>query len=367
MVHIPPFEVEQWMDRYENTPGVLNIAETCAASVSIDRLLQFDNSRKKDSRVPIDFSGCLTYGSIRGSDELRGNIAAMYNEDEDECAAAVSIKDILITQGAISANHLVFYSLVGPGDHVICIFPTYQQLYSVPSSLGAGVSLWELKAENSYIPDIAELEHDIMVFSDEVYRPLFHSIEPDSIPPSAISMGYSKVVVTGSMSKAWALAGIRVGWIVSRDPTIIDTIASARDYTTISVSQLDDQVARYALSTAVRPHLLERNLALARINLQLLNQFVRDHAATCSWVKPTAGTTALVEFRRKSDRAPVDDVAFCKDVLDKAKVMFVPGSRCFGHGRTSFNGTVRIGYVNETEILRQALKELDTYLTDHLT
>lgn len=208
-------------------------------------------------------------------------------------------------------------------------------------------------------------QHDIIVFSDEVYRPLFHGTEA---PPSAISMGYPKVVATSSMSKAWALAGIRIGWVASRDSSIIAAVASARDYTTISVSQLDDVVARYALSPAVRPRLLARNVGLARTNLQLLERFVSEHAATCSWVRPNAGTICLVRFSKGGKNgAPVDDEAFCRDVLDKTKVMFLPASRCFGHGKTdAFDGFVRIGYVNETEVLRQALEKLHAYIVEHL-
>lgn len=218
----------------------------------------------------------------------------------------------------------------------------------------------------SKIIDVAR-QHDIIVFSDEVYRPLFHSLSPHEIPPSALSLGYSKVVVTSSMSKAWALAGIRVGWLASRDPSIIEAVASARDYTTISVSQLDDQVARYTLSRDVRPQLLRRNIALAQTNLRILDQFVRDHADVCKWAKPTAGTTGLVQFRGRADGKPVDDEAFCKDVLEKTKVMFLPAARCFGHGVTdAFDGCVRIGYVSETEVLREALEELDGYLAEHL-
>ncbi|KAI1647049.1 PLP-dependent transferase [Daldinia loculata] len=405
MVKIPAFEVEQWMDRYENTPGVLNIAETCCSSISIDQLVQFNSDQQSNAHPLIDFSKPMTYGPIRGSDELRRNIVAMYNEDVDTrtAVAPLSTENVIVTQGAISANHLVFYSLVGPGDHVICVLPTYQQLYSIPESLGAEVSLWKLRPENGYIPDVAELDtsirdntkmivinnpnnptgatipkevlakiidiaqkHGIIVLSDEVYRPLFHSLEPGNIPPSALGLGYPKVVVTSSMSKSWALAGIRVGWVASLDASIIETIASARDYTTISVSQLDDQVARYALSASVRPQLLARNISLAKENIQLLEQFIQDHSNVCSWVKPTAGTTAFVQFKDKKG-APVDDEAFCKDVLDKTKVMFLPGSRCFGYGQaSSFDGFVRIGYVNETEILRQALEKLGSYLVDNL-
>lgn len=90
--------------------------------------------------------------------------------------------------------------------------------------------------------------------ADEVYRPLFHSLPAgEANRPSIISLGYKKTVATFSMSKAWSLAGIRVGWIASRDSSIMEAVRSARNYTTISVSQLDDRIAAFALSDSVWP------------------------------------------------------------------------------------------------------------------
>lgn len=212
------------------------------------------------------------------------------------------------------------------------------------------------------IVDVAR-KHNVILFADEVYRPLYHGIEEDKIPPSALSLGWEKTVVTSSMSKAWALAGIRVGWIASRDASIIEKVAVARDYTTISVSQLDDQVATYALSDKVRPHLIQRNMALARQNLALLEDFVRDHSDYVSWVKPNAATVAFVQFKKGGH--PVDDEQFCVDVLEKTKVMILPGCKCFGNGN-AFKGYVRIGYVSETEVLREALEQLSAYVRENL-
>lgn len=80
--------------------------------------------------------------------------------------------------------------------------------------------------------DIVELakEKNIMILSDEVYRPVFHSISPISpdFPPSLLSMGYEGTIATGSMSKAYSLAGIRVGWIASRSTAAIKKIYDAR-------------------------------------------------------------------------------------------------------------------------------------------
>lgn len=384
------------MDKYEVTPGVLNIAETCAASISIDDLV----SLCEDPNVehPLNTSTKLTYGAVRGSDILRGRLASLYST---RVSSPLPLDNVLITPGAISANFLLFYTLIGPGDHVVCVHPTYQQLYSVPESLGAEVSLWKLKKRKKYIPDLEDLktlvkdntkmiiinnpnnptgatipksvlqglvqfaqERDLIILSDEVYRPLFHGISPvdQEFPPSIISLGYSKTIVTGSMSKAYSLAGIRIGWIASRDRSIIEAIATARDYTTISVSRLDDQVASYALSASVLHALLSRNIKLAKTNIALLEEFVDEYSPICSWVKPTGGTTAFVRFTKNGQ--PVDDAQFCIDVIEKTKVMFLPGEKCFGE---EFKGFVRIGFVCETQVLQEALKRLGAYIEDNLS
>ena len=382
------------MDKYEITEGVLNIAETCVASISIDDLVKLC----EDPNIPhpLNTSTKLTYGAIRGSNALRTRLSNLYSA---RAATPLPIDNILITPGAIAANFLLFYSLIGPGDHVVCMHPTYQQLYTVPESLGAEVSLWKLRKGKKYIPDVEDLkklvkdntkmiiinnpnnptgatipksvlqslvefarEKDIMVLSDEVYRPIFHGISPgsDEFPPSLISLGYSKTIITGSMSKAYSLAGIRVGWIASRDQSIIEKIASARDYTTISVSQLDDQVATYALSDSVLHSLLSRNIKLAKTNVELLEAFIDEYSEFCSWVKPNGGTTAFVRFEQ--DGQAVDDVKFCIDLLEKTKVMFVPGSKCFGK---EFRGFVRIGFVCETAVLKEGLEKLGAYVKEH--
>jgi aspartate/methionine/tyrosine aminotransferase len=207
-------------------------------------------------------------------------------------------------------------------------------------------------------------QRGIIILSDEVYSPLYHSL-PDGqdAPPSVLALGYEKTVATGSMSKAFSLAGIRLGWIASRDRSIIEAVAVARDYTTISVSQLDDQVASYALSQPVMRPLLSRNMALAKTNLALLSAFIERHATVCSWVKPTAGTTALVQFKKKG--VPVDDPKFVLDLLKTTNVLVMPANPCFGLGQ-DFKGFIRFGYVCETEVLIAGLEKLEQYVKEHL-
>ncbi|KAF3805400.1 Aspartate aminotransferase [Colletotrichum gloeosporioides] len=375
MVQVKPFEVEEWMDRLETTPGALNLAETCCESVSIQELTQLSS----DPTVPgpLDIATRrLTYGAIYGSEETRQNIANLYR---DEASGDLPSDQVVVTQGAIVANFLLLYSLVGPGDHVICIYPTYQQLYEVPKSLGAEVTLWKTKPENRYIPDVKELEglvqkntkmiiinnpnnptgattpkpvlldiidfakaRGIIVMADEVYRPLFHSLpEGEPVPPSILSLGYEKTVSTS---------------------TIIDAIKSARNYTTISVSQLDDRVAGYALSDAVRPNLLKRNIELARTNLALVEDFINKHSSSCFWeIKPTAGTTAMIGFKRNGKL--VNDADFCLEILKATGVLVMPGSTCFGQG-VEFEGQMRFGYVCRTDLLKEGLEKLGKYLEE---
>jgi len=139
------------MDEYETT-AKYNIAETCCASISVEQLQEL--SEDKSTKI-LNTSRKLTYGSIRGSDALRANLSRLYSS---KVGTPLSADNVLIMPGAIAANNLLFYSLIGPGDHVICHYPTYQQLYSVPKSLGAEVDLWKARPEKDWIPDIEELK-----------------------------------------------------------------------------------------------------------------------------------------------------------------------------------------------------------------
>ncbi|MCJ1312637.1 hypothetical protein MMC25_006312 [Agyrium rufum] len=388
---IPTFEVERWMDDYQPS-AKYDIGETCAASISIDELK--DLSEDKNSN-PLQLSRKMTYGDIRGSDKLRSNLANLYSA---RSPSPLPMDNVMIMPGAIAANFCLFYSLLRKGDHVICHYPTYQQLYSAPATLGVEVTLWKTDQEKNWQLDLQALrvmirpetrmiiinnpnnptgvvlgrsflvelieiarEHDLILFSDEVYRPLFHGISPmnANFPPSILSMGYEKAIATGSMSKAYALAGIRVGWIASRSREIIDACAHARDYTNISVSQLDDQIASFATSPDCIHSLLARNIKLAKTNILILSSFIERHRWACDWLKPVAGTTAFVRFCSQGD--PVDDVELCKRMHEKIGVLMCPGSRCFG-SNIDYKGYVRMGYVCETEVLEKGLAELEKFM-----
>lgn len=142
------------MDENE-TKCKYNLAETCCASISLDDLCALSEDKTTTPSSLISTSTKLTYGEIPGTKHLRENLSRLYSS---KVGTPLPSDNVLITNGAIAANHLVFYSLLKEGDHVVCHYPTYQQLYSVPESLGAKVDYWRSKEDNGWLPDFAELE-----------------------------------------------------------------------------------------------------------------------------------------------------------------------------------------------------------------
>ena len=380
------------MDEYE-TKCKYNIAETCCHSLSINELVELSENKDIKPADLVDLSTPQTYGEIRGSTALRENLSRLYS---GKVGTPLTPQGVLITPGAIAANHLVLYSLLSPGDHVICHYPTYQQLYSIPQSLGAEVSFWKSDPSNKWLPDLEELKSlvkentkliivntpqnptgqilpksllhklidfaeskQLTIMADEVYRPIFHGIAPmdSEFPPSLLSLGYKNVIVTGSLSKAYSLAGIRIGWIASRNQDLIEKFASTRDYTTISVSKIDQSIAAFALSPETIHALLGRNIQLAKTNVAMLEKWIIKHDEFASWEKPVAGTTAFVKFERDGKR--IDAKAFCQDVQEKTGVMLLPGDVGFGE---EFKGYVRFGFVCETQVLKDGLEALRVYM-----
>lgn len=141
------------MDAYE-TSATYQLAETCCASVSIADLMSLSDDKATTASDILDVNRKQTYGEIAGHTPLRETVASIYAA---ESADRIGAQDILITPGAIAANTIAALALVTKGDHVICQFPTYQQLYSVTESTGAEVSFWESKEANGWLPDLDEL------------------------------------------------------------------------------------------------------------------------------------------------------------------------------------------------------------------
>ncbi|KAM5448139.1 putative tyrosine transaminase [Microsporum canis] len=403
MAQIECLAVDRWIET-KATDAKYDLSSSCAKPMSIHELKELSEDKSESNEGPLPtqlLSRCLGYGEMAGSKALRSMLAGLYSV---KTPLPLPIENITITSGASLANYLVFQALCQPGDHVIVHYPTYQLLYAVPQSLGADVSLWNSKEDDKWKLDVEELkalikpntkmivlkfmsisnpqnptgaiiprstlleiialarEHSIVVFSDEIFRPLFHSIHPGDkeFPPSALSLGYDNVVVTGSMSKVYSLPGIRVGWIASRNRKLIDKCTNLRAYTTIAVSQLDEAVAAYALDGNCLHALLKKNTDLARENLVLLESFVEKHKWACEWARPVASSVAFVKFSKMGK--PVDDLELCHQLLQKKGVLLVPGDQGFGPGK--FAGYVRIGYAIDPDEFKMGLDLLKEFMAE---
>jgi aspartate/methionine/tyrosine aminotransferase len=369
-MHIKPFGIEMWMNEFEDHCKY-NLAETCVKSMTIGELLEISGKNIKFTEELSSMK--LTYGEITGSKQLRKNIASLYNNQTTE--------NVMVTHGAIGANSLIYNTLISKGDKVVSVLPTYQQHYSIPESLGAELSILKLKPEHKFLPDINELKQlikpdtklialtnpnnptgslmdeallleivdiartcDAYIICDEVYR---GTNQNDPEYGTSIVDIYEKGISTGSMSKTYSLAGLRLGWITA-SPDILKDVFIHRDYNTISVGVIDDYFASIALEN--RKKIALRNTTITRNNLEILDNWVKNERFF-SYVKPKAGTTALLKYEFN-----IPSREFCIQILKNTGVLFAPGSAM------DMEGWVRIGYANDSKILTQGLTVLSKYL-----
>ncbi len=368
---IKPFAVEEWMNAYEEGAR-FNIAETCVDSVSADELFAL-TGEDKDAFWRSFAARRLTYGDIEGAPALREGICGLYK--------TLKPHEVVTTHGAAGANHHVFYSLVEPGDRVISIMPSYQQLTSIPESFGADLHVMHLKKERGYLPDLDELHAlcvpgtklicvnnpnnptgslmseellrgiveiaksvDAWVLCDEVYR---HLTQEDTWSVSIVDL-YEKGISVSSMSKVFSLAGLRLGWIAAHDENLRRALLSHRDYDLISCGMFDEALATVALRNADK--VLERNRGMVRENLAILDKWVESEPRI-SYVKPQCGTTALVYYDYD-----LDSVEFCTRMYHETGAFVTPGA-CFEEEKS-----MRVGYANDRETLTAGLAAVSAFL-----
>lgn len=372
-MQIRTFLVERWMSTYENDIR-LNLAESSIKQLTLDELLCLAEEdgdttvRERMNRV------VLTYDETRGTRELREAIAAHHR--------GATAENVLVTNGAIEANYLLFNTLVRPGDTVIVMFPAYQQLYSVAEAIGATIKRWAIKPENGYQPDLADLDALIdertrlivintphnptgavlaeeqvraiseraervgaLVLSDESYQGL--SLDERQLCPPAYSIS-DRMISVGTVSKNLGLAGLRIGWIVA-DEDLVRRCWAYRDYTSISSGRLSDWLATIAVRH--RGKLLERACEIARRNFALADAFMRAHTQYFDYIPPRAG---LLMFPRL--KVDADSVTFCRDLIREQGVLLVPGQAFEREGH------FRMGYGDDTALLEEGLEKFDRYL-----
>ncbi|APF28662.1 aminotransferase class-V family protein [Clostridium sporogenes] len=370
---IKTFKVEQWMNQYEND-AMFNLAETCIDSLTLRELLNLAGKNFEEYMASLGDIR-MTYSHIYGSPNLLKGIASLFQD--------VKAEQIIPTHGAIGANYQVLITLLEPGDSMVSVAPTYQQHYSIPESMGTEVNILKLLPESNFLPDLQELKKmvnsntklitinnpnnpsgslipvelikqivdiaksvDAYVLSDEVYRGIS---EDGSYMPSIVDL-YEKGISVGSMSKTFSLAGLRLGWIVSKDEKIINLCRERRDYDTISCGVLDDIFASLALEN--KEAILERNRKIVMTNRELLHQWVSSEPRV-SYVKPVAGNTALIYYD-----ADMHSYEFCEKLLKETGVFYTPGE-CF-----DLDYCFRIGYAFDSKTLMEGLEKTSKFISN---
>ncbi len=317
----------------------------------------------------------LGYTESAGDPALRAEIASLYEKVEPD--------DVLVFSGAEEAIFTLHNVLLGPGDHAIVVRPAYQSLAEVARAAGAEVTRIELRESAGWRLDLDEVKaalrpetrlilvnephnptgslSDRATFDglvemaadsgarlivDEVYR--FLEFDPADRLPTGADVSEHGVSI-GVMSKSFALAGLRIGWLATRDRELMARLAAFKDYTTICNSAPSEVLALIALRG--RGPLLERNRALVLSNVARLDGFFARWRGTFDWVRPRGGS---IGFPRLAADVPVD--RFCEGLLERTGVLLAPG-QAFGADGNYF----RIGFGRRN--MPEALARLEDYAT----
>jgi aspartate/methionine/tyrosine aminotransferase len=331
----------------------LTLSASSAEPLSIAELLELADPEARRAWAELS----LDYATLAGWPPLRDAIASLYR--------SVDREGVLCCAGAQEALFCIYHGLLDPGEHVIVVTPAYEALLAMPLALGADVTEVRLRHEEGWrldpdqvrealrpdtrllvvnFPhnptgatiDAAELEQLLdlargvgaRVLSDEVFRLL----DTSPLPPAADL--YEGAVSLDVMSKAWGLGGVRIGWLATRDEEVLARARGVKGWTSICNGRPDEILALIAVSA--REQILDRNRAIIRENLRILDGFFDRHAGTLEWVRPRAGCLAFPRLVQGDARHLAAQLARTQGTL------LLPGQLFFGppvHARLGFGRT----------------------------
>jgi len=372
MPEFQPFVMERMMSKFEKAVDY-NLSESGVHPLTLRELFQNDSD---------GLAGLLTlemdYAHANGIPKLRENIAALY--------PGAGPDNVLVTVGAIEANYDILWSVVSAGDEVVVMLPNYMQIWGLAKNLGLKLKTFTLDEKSAWAPDLdglkkavtaktkliaicnpnnptgyilknEEMEAIIQVarrvgawiLADEVYAGAERLAEAQT--PTFYGK-YEKVLAVGSLSKAYGLPGLRIGWAVG-PAGIIDDLWSRHEYLTLSATMLSNHLAAYALSPAVRPRLIQRARGFIRRGYPVLEQWMNEHREILSATPPQAAAIAFVKYR-----LDIPSIRFAERLREEKKVLIVPGAH-FG-----LDHFVRISYGLPHEYLTPALGRIHELLLD---
>ncbi len=287
----------------------------------------------------------LNYPHVNGIPELRQNIALMYS--------GATLDNVLVTVGAIEANYITVQTLLSAGDEIVVMMPNYMQIWGIAQNMGLSVKTFHLLEERDWAPDLDELQSMVTsktkliavcnpnnptgralttaemdaiaaiagrvgawILADEVYAGAERL--KDEQTPSFYGR-YDKVVAMGSMSKAYGMPGLRVGWAVG-PPGTIDELWARHEYVAISATMLSNKLAALALSPEVRPRILRRTRGIIRAGYPVLRDWMDNHAKLFSLTPPDAAAIAFVRYHLN-----INSSQLAERLRSEKSVLIVPG------------------------------------------
>lgn len=367
-MRIEPFKMERLQSVWENIVEY-NLSESGVHPVPLNEF------------VPeADLDGLLRtglgYSQSNGTPELREEIRKLYPGSR--------LENILVTSGSAEANFILIWSRVEPGDEVVFMMPNYMQIRGLLGGFGARVKSFFLKEKLDWAPDLGELEKLVTaktkmiivtnpnnptgailsleemkmivrlaegcgawILADEVYR----GAERDGpMTPSFWGMT-ERVIVTGGLSKAYGLPGLRIGWIVGPEDQVLKTWPY-HDYTTICPSLLSDKLARIALSEEARGKILARTRRILLRNYPVIEEWLEKHSRLFHCVPPRAGAICYLGYDLN-----INSTDLAEKLIREKSVLIVPGDHF------EMDGYLRIGFGSDEALLRTALSRIDELLS----
>ncbi|MEQ9400677.1 MAG: aminotransferase class I/II-fold pyridoxal phosphate-dependent enzyme [Longimicrobiales bacterium] len=360
-----PFAMERYQSTWEHRVEI-NLSESGVHPMTARELLELAG------RTDLDVGDIrLEYGQSNGSDELRARIAALYPGATDA--------SVLVTVGGVEANFTTFWHLFEREGSAAVLVPTYGQVPGLLESFGADVVPVDLLESEGWQPDLDALEraldggarfvlvtnpnnptgaaltrasmdaivdltgrHGAWILADEVYG----GAEREGEQTPSFWGAHDRVLVTNSLSKAYGLPGLRLGWIVA-PPELALEMWGRTDYTTISPNSVSDVLARVALHPDTRPKILARTRGIVRKNLGVLTEWMDAQEGRFSYRLPDAGAICYTRYD-----ADVNSTEFAEKLRTEKGLLTVPGDH-FG-----MDHYLRIGFGNPEDQLREGLRRI---------
>lgn len=368
-MNIRTFDLERVQSLYENTVPI-NLTESGFHPYTLKELLpQKDLDRLLETG--------LGYGQTNGSVAVRKAIADLYSNCNEV--------NILVTNGSSEANFTACHTILTKGDEVVMMVPNYMQMWGIIEEMGCKLKWFHLQEERAWRPDLAELEamlnsktkmilvcnpnnptgyvlseaemkaivalaerYNCWIYCDEVYR----GADLDGIEKPSFYGLYDKVVVSGGLSKAYALPGLRLGWLVGPESLIAEAW-SYHDYTSITAGILSHKIGEIVLQPQFRAKILNRNINMLNENLNITVEWAKQYHDFIGFTPPQAGGMVFMKYQ-----FPLNSTEL-SDWLRLEKGVFILAGDVYGmdrHFRIGI-GTAKAILTSGYDFLTQAFQE----------